>query len=410
MFNPHDLKKDFPVLTRKINGKLIAYLDNASTSQKPQIVINSLSNYYSNYNANIHRGIHFLAEEATQKYENTRKSVAKFIKAKSTKEIIFTRNTTESINLVAYTWGEKNIEKDDEIIVSAFEHHSNLVPWQELAKRKNARLKTVPITKDFLFDESAFDRLLSKKTRLIAISAMSNLLGTIPPLDSIIQKARQIGAKILVDGAQAAAHMPINVQKMDCDFFTFSAHKCLGPTGVGILYGKEEILNEMPPFLFGGEMIKEVQTHTSTYNELPWKFEAGTPNIADVIAFDESIKYLEKIGMDNILNHSRNLTAYAYKKFSDFPKIKLFCPPPEKKRALGSILSFALDNVHAHDIASILNEEGVLIRSGQHCAQPLTSLLQVPSTARMSFYFYNTTEDIDRAHEAMKKVFGIFKI
>lgn len=423
MFNSKTLKKDFPILSRKINGKPLVYLDNASTSQKPESVIDAISNYYKTFNSNTHRGIHTMSEEATVAYENTREHVAKFINANISKEIIFTRNTTESINLIAYTWGETNIKKNDEIIVSAIEHHSNLVPWQELCRKKNAKLKIIPLKKDLTLDLAKYKKLLSKKTKLVSITAMSNVLGYIPNLIGIIKSAHKNGAIVLVDGAQSVAHLPTDVQKLDCDFLTFSGHKMLGPTGVGILYGKHEILSDMPPFLFGGDMVKAVEQHKAYWNDLPWKFEAGTPNIADVIAFDAAITYLEKIGLKNIHLHDQKLLGYAVKIFSKYEKqgVRLILPtykstsstkstPPSfDPSRVSSILSFSIKGIHPHDIATVFNDEGVAIRSGYHCSQPLIEHLNLSSTARMSFYFYNTEEDIDRAEKAMQKTLKLFK-
>lgn len=397
------IQSQFPILNRKVNGKRLAYLDNASTTQKPICIIDALTNYYKNYNANIHRGIHKLSEEATIAYEDTRKETAKFINAKSEKEIVFTRNATESINLVAYTWGEQNIKEKNEILVSALEHHSNLIPWQQLAKRKNALLLTIPLKNDYTLDMEAFDQMMSKNVKLVCVSGMSNVLGTIPPLKEIIKKAHQVEALVLIDGAQSVAHQPTDVQDLDCDFFVFSSHKMLGPTGVGILYGKEDILEKMPPFLFGGEMAQSVKNCEASFSEIPWKFEAGTPNIADVIAFKEALKFIEKIGLKNIQKHDAELLKYAREKFSKYPQVTLYGPQNS-----GPVLSFTIKGIHAHDIATIFDEEGVAIRAGHHCAQPVIEKLHVPATARMSFYFYNTREDIDQAEKALKKVIWTF--
>ncbi len=409
MFDPHSIKEDFPILNNKINSRPLIYLDNASTTQKPKIVIEALKNYYENSNANIHRGIHTLSEKATASYEKTRLNIAKFINATSEKEIIFTRNTTESINLMAYTWGETNIKENDEIIVSAIEHHSNLVPWQQLCQRRQAKLKIIPIKQNLTLDLDQYAKLLSKKTKLVAVTGMSNVLGTIPNLKKIIDLAHQAGAITLVDGAQSVAHSPTDVQELDCDFMAFSAHKMLGPTGIGILYGKYEILNDMPPFLFGGDMVKVVEQYKAYWNDLPWKFEAGTPNIADVIAFDEALKYLEKIGMENVQKHDQKLLKYAVEKFSQYKNqnVKLFLPNDIVNN--GGILSFSIKGIHPHDIATIFNEEGVAIRSGHHCSQPLIENLNVLATARISFYIYNTKEDIDLAELALQKTIKIFK-
>lgn len=409
MFNPQTLKKDFPLFERRINGKVLTYLDNASTSQKPRAVIDALSDYYRNMNANTHRGIHTLSEEATAAYEMTREKVAKFIHALESAEIIFTRNATESINLVAYTWGEMNITEGDEIVVSALEHHSNLVPWQELCRRKKAVLKIIPLNlESALLDLSDLNNIITERTKLVAITQMSNVLGTIVPLNVIGARARKVGAKFLVDACQSAPHLKIDVQKIDCDFLAFSSHKMLGPTGVGVLYGKRELLENMPPFLFGGNMISEVKTYESKWSEIPWKFEAGTSNIADVIAFAKAIEYLENIGMDNILLHDQKLLAYARKKLGELSGISLYGSTDISQS--GGILAFNIPGVHPHDVGSIVNEEGVAIRAGHHCAEPLHALMGTGATARMSFYLYNDESDIDRAFEALKKVYEIFKI
>jgi cysteine desulfurase/selenocysteine lyase len=408
MFNIKALRKDFPILKRRINGKVLTYLDNASTTQKPSSVINAISQYYCTMNANIHRGIHTLSEEATTAYEQTRQLTAKFIGAREAAEIIFTRNATEAINLVAYTWGEQHVQTGDEIVVSALEHHSNLVPWQELCRRKKALLKIIPITQDGTLELDSLVEIITSRTKLVAITQMSNVLGTIVPLAEIIEAAHQVGAKVMVDGAQGVAHMGINAQALDCDFLAFSGHKMLGPSGIGILYGKRELLENMPPFLFGGEMVKEVQDRQASWNELPWKFEAGTPNIADVIAFAEAIRYLEKLGLKNILEHDQKLLAYARKRLSALPGIALYGPTDPAQA--GGILSFNIPGVHPHDVGSILNEQGIAIRAGNHCAQPLMRHLGVSATARLSFYFYNTEEEIDLVFKALQQVYQIFKI
>ena len=408
MLNPRKIKKQFPIFKRKINGKPLVYLDSASTSQKPQTVINSLVNYYENTNANIHRSIYRLSEEATSAYENVRSQTAKFINAKNTHEIIFTRNSTESINLVAKTWGNINIKPNDEIIVSILEHHSNLVPWQQICKEKNARLKIIPLTNNYSLDLKGYKKLLSKKTKLIAITGESNVTGTRPPLKEIIKSAHEKGAVTIIDGAQMATHSTVNVKDLDCDFFVFSSHKMLGPTGVGILYGKEKLLERMPPFLFGGDMIKTVSKYNAEWNDLPWKFEAGTPNIADVIAFGEALSFLTKIGIKNICEHNKKLLKYAIAKFSKYKEVKLFYAK-EASQSSTSILSFSIKNIHPHDIAQIFDTEGVEIRSGHHCCEPLMDYLKVPALARISFYLYNTFKDVDLAEKALKKTLKTFK-
>jgi cysteine desulfurase / selenocysteine lyase len=402
MLNAKKLKTQFPIF----KDKTLVFLDSAATSQKPKAVIDAITNYYENFNANVHRGIYSLSEKATQAYNDTRETVKNFINAKHTNEIVFTRNTTESINLVAYTWGEKNIKANDEIIVSALEHHSNLVPWQELCKRKKAKLKVIPLKDDYTLDIQKYEKLLTNRTKLVAITAMSNVTGTITPLKKITTLAHKKKAKVLVDGAQSAAHSETDVQKLNCDFFVFSGHKCLGPTGVGILYAKEEILNDMPPFLFGGDMIEHVGQYKSTFAQLPNKFEAGTPSIAEVVALKPALEFLQKVGLNNIHKHEQELKTYAIQKFSAYPEVTLHTPPPSQS---GSNISFTIEGIHPHDIATIFNSENVCIRAGHHCAQPLMKHLNVHSTARMSFYLYNTREDIDRAEKALIKTIKTFK-
>ncbi len=401
------LKKDFPVFNRHINGKPLVYLDSASTSQKPRAVLDALQHYYTTMNANIHRGIHTMAEEATKAYESVRERIARFVNAYTSSEIIFTRNTTEAINLVAYSWGENNLHEGDEIVVSMLEHHSNFVPWQQLCIRKKAAFRVMPVDENGMIQVNSLDQYITKKTKLVAVTQMSNVLGTIISLEQIIARARQNGALVLVDGAQSVPSMRMDVQKLDCDFLVFSAHKMLGPTGVGVLYGKKALLEAMPPFLFGGDMIKEVHQTETTWNELPWKFEAGTPNIADVIAFGKALEYLDGIGFENILRHEQHLLAYVREKLAKLPGIIFY--GPEDTTAAGGILSFNIPGVHAHDVAAVLNEEGVAIRAGHHCAQPLMEALLVPATARLSFYVYNDEADIDRTFAALQKVYSIFK-
>lgn len=408
MFNPLTYKKDFPIFNRLINGKPLIYLDNASTTQKPKCMIDALTHFYTHTNANIHRGIHALSEEATQQYEETRTAVQKFINAQSPEAIIFTRNTTEAINLIAKTWSTQNISKGDHILVSALEHHSNLVPWQELAREKSAILDIIPLNDDGTLQLKSLDTLLTEKTKLVAITHISNVLGTIVPIKEIIKKAHKKGSLVLVDAAQSIPHIPIDVQDLNCDFLAFSSHKMLGPTGVGVLYGKKEILEKMPPFIHGGDMVLEVSQYRANWNAPPWKFEAGTPNIADVVAFKSAIEYLQKIGLKNIENHEKELLTYALQKLSTIKEVIIYGPKNPEKQS--GIISFNIRGVHAHDIASIFNESGIAIRSGHHCCQPLINRLNVSSTARMSFYFYNTKEDIDHAIEAIKHVKQIFHL
>lgn len=408
MLDIKKIRKDFPILNIKINAKPLIYLDNAATTQKPKSVINAITEYYEKNNANIHRGIHTLSEKATEQFENTRLEIKNFINAKSTKEIIFTKNLTEAINLIAYSWGNQNIKKGDEIIVTLFEHHSNLVPWQELAKRKKAILKTVNITKDLTLDLEDLKSKLSKKTKLVSLTSISNVTGTINDLKNIIPIIKSnSNAKILVDGAQSTGHIKTDVQKLDCDFYTIAAHKMLGPTGIGVLYGKEEILEKMPPFLFGGEMIKTVTKTKSTFTDLPHKFEAGTPNIADIIAFSKAIKYIEDLGFENIKSHEQTLIKEAKTILQKFPEIKIFAPTNLKDTS--SVLSFTIKGIHPHDIATIFDSEGIEIRSGQHCNEPLMTHLKVPATARISFYIYNSIEELKTLEKAIIKTIKIFK-
>ncbi|EKD43950.1 MAG: hypothetical protein ACD_72C00061G0002 [uncultured bacterium] len=403
----NNILKQFPILKRKINGKSLVYLDNASTSQKPLVVLQALQKYYSTTNANVHRGIHTLSEEATEQFENVRAKVAKFINAK-TEEIVFTKNATESLNCVAVSWGRLHIKKDDEIIVSGLEHHANLVPWQELAKEKKAKLKIIPLTKDYLLDIKAYEFLLSKKTKLVCITAQSNVTGSLVPVKKIVSLAHKFGAKVVVDGAQSVGHRVTDVKNSDCDFLAFSAHKMLGPTGVGVLYIKRALMDEMTPYMYGGDMVETVGQEEATYHRGYMKFEAGTPNIADVIAFGSALDYLTSVGLDVITAHDKELLAYAKQCFSKYSAVKIFSPA--KIEHCGGVLSFTIDGVHPHDIATIFDQEGVAIRSGLHCAEPLVRRLGVSTTARMSFYLYNTKHDVDVAEKALKKVFAIFKI
>ncbi|MBI2037609.1 MAG: cysteine desulfurase [Candidatus Magasanikbacteria bacterium] len=401
------IKKDFPIFKRTINGKPLVYLDNASTTQKPIVMLKVLENFYFTSNANIHRGIYTLSEEATDKYEAVRKKAAKFIGARTEEEIIFTKNTTEAINCVRVSWGEKNIKKGDEIVVSSLEHHANLVPWQELAKSKQAALKIIPLTNDYTLDAEAYKKLLSPKTKLVCLTVESNVTGTIVPVKQMTALAHAVGAKVMIDGAQSVGHIPTDVHNLNCDFFAFSAHKMLGPTGVGVLYVKQSLMEEMAPFMYGGEMVESVKATSATYRSGPWKFEAGTPNIAGVIAFGAAIDYLSNIGFKKIMAHEQELLAYAKKMLAKYPQVKIFSP---SQKHAGGIISFAISGVHPHDIATIFNNEGIAIRSGLHCAEPLMNYLGVYGTARMSFYIYNTKKDIDTAEKALKKVLKTFKL
>ncbi len=407
MLDPYQLKLDFPILnTRTPSGKALVYLDNAASSQKPSSVIEGTTKYYSQENANIHRGIYHLSQHATELYEKTRIKTSNFFRAQCAKAIIFTRGTTESINLVAQAWGRNNIQAGDEIVLSVQEHHSNLVPWQMLALEKKAVLKFIPIKADTTYDLSGLKDIITRKTKLVAVSQMSNVTGTIHDILPIIERARQVGAKVLVDGAQSSSHLKIDLVGMDVDFFAFSAHKMLGPTGVGVLFGKEEILEEMPPWLGGGDMIETVNLESSTYANLPAKLEAGTPNIAGVIGFSYALDYLSKVGMENIHSHEQEITAYALEELSRMGGIKLYGTDDLSQR--GGVVSFTVEGVHPHDVGSMLDEEGVAIRVGHHCCQPLMREWSIPGTCRASFYLYTTREDVDALVAGLHKVKAIF--
>ena len=406
--NSYELRNDFPIFRKKINGKDLVYLDNASTTQKPYTVIDSITDFYSNYNSNIHRAVYQLAEEATNMYEQSREKIANFINARP-EEIIFTRNTTESINLIAYSWARLNLKKDDGVAITEIEHHSNIVPWQILSQEIGTRLEYVGIDENGFLDlEHMFELISSKKIKLVSLSHMSNVLGTIVPIERIIRIAHANGIPVIVDGAQSVPHMPVNVKNMDCDFLVFSAHKMLGPTGVGVLYAKKEYLDKMKPFLSGGDMIKEVFKFHTNYNEVPYKFEAGTPNIADVVGFGAAIEYLEKIGMENIRKHEIYLTDYALESMLSLKYATIYGPRDPKDR--GGVISFNIADIHPHDLATIMNDHGIAIRSGHHCAQVLMQRLDVPATSRASFYIYNTKEEIDKFVNAIKEAGRIFKI
>jgi cysteine desulfurase / selenocysteine lyase len=409
--NVSKIRQDFPILKRKVNGnkKTLVYLDNAATTQKPISVINAIYNYYVNYNSNIHRAVHQLAEEATFEYEKTREKVAKFINARSADEIIFTRNATEAINLVSYAWGRTNVNKDDRVVITEIEHHSNIVPWQILTQEKGAKLDYIGIDNNgYLNMEDCKRYLQSNKVKLLSISHMSNVLGTIVPINEIIEMAHHKGILVLVDGAQSVPHMPVDVQDMDCDFMVFSAHKMLGPTGVGVLYAKKEILNEIPPFIGGGDMIKEVHKHKTIYNDLPYKFEGGTPNIAGVIGFGAAIDYLKKIGMHNVREHEIEITSYAIKVIRDIKDIILYGPSDANHR--GGVIAFNVGDIHPHDLATIMNDHGIAIRSGHHCAQVLMGRLNIAAASRTSFYIYNTKEEVDTFINALGEARRIFRI
>ncbi|SOE24099.1 cysteine desulfurase / selenocysteine lyase [Spirosomataceae bacterium TFI 002] len=394
------IRKDFPILHQSVNGKPLVYFDNAATTQKPQTVLDALSHYYGDYNSNIHRGIHFLAEKATSAFEDSRKSLKEFINAESTDQVIFTYGTTDGINLIANTYGRKFIGQGDEIIISTMEHHSNIVPWQMLCEEKGCVLKIIPISDSGELDMEAFDKMLNEKTKLVSVVHVSNSLGTINPVAEIIEKAHKIGAKVIVDGAQATSHLDIDVQALDVDFYVFSAHKLFGPTGMGVLYGKRDVLEAMPPWRGGGEMIKEVTFEKTTYNDLPYKFEAGTPNIADVIAVKNAVDYINKLGKKNIRAYEDELLAYATEKLSEIEGLQIVGTAKEKV----SVISFTIDGIHPQDIGIMLDQQGIAIRTGHHCTQPLMQRFGIPGTARASFAVYNTKEEIDLLVAGIKKV------
>lgn len=401
------IRRDFPILNRQVHDKPLVYLDNAATSQKPEVVLNVLDDYYRRYNANVHRGVHTLSEEATAAYERARLQVGRFINAASEKEVIFTRGTTEGINLVAQTWGRANLGPGDEVLITEMEHHSNIVPWQILRDQIGFTLRYIPITDQGLLDLSQLDTLLTERTKLISFVHTSNVLGTINPVHELIAAARQVGAKVLVDGAQSVPHMPVDVRALDVDFLTFSSHKMCGPTGIGVLYGKRELLEAMPPWMGGGDMIREVRMSGSKWNTLPYKFEAGTPSIAEAIGLGAAVEYLSGVGMEWVAAHERELSAYAYDRLSQIEGVRILGPGPE---ARGGLVSFAAGDVHPHDIAAILDAEGVAVRAGHHCAQPIHDRFGIVATARASMYLYNTPEEIDRLAEALEKAMQIFAL
>lgn len=398
------IRSDFPILSRPIHNKPLVYLDNAATTHKPKCVIDKVSEYYSELNSNIHRGVHYLSQKATVEYENAREKVLRFINASKLSEIIFTKGTTDSINLVANSFGRKFISKDDEIIISHMEHHSNIVPWQILCEEKGAKLKVIPIDDkgEIIYEE--FEKLISTKTKLVSIVHISNSLGTINPVKEIIETAHSYGIPVLVDGAQGVQHLTVDVKELDCDFYVFSGHKLYGPTGIGILYGKQKILEQMPPYQGGGDMIASVTFEKTTYNSLPYKFEAGTPNIVGGIALGTAIDYMNSVGMEKISGYENSLTVYAANVFSNIEGLKIIGTSKNK----AGIISFVLENIHPHDIGTILDFDGIAIRTGHHCTQPVMQRYGVPATARISLGMYNTKDEIDYTAAALKKVFEVF--
>ena len=405
-----NLRKDFPILKRTVrDNKRLVYLDNASTTQKPNQVIDSITDYYRNYNSNIHRAVYALAEEATEAYEATRDKIATFINVKDRQEIIFVRGTTEAINLVAYAWGRSHIKEGDIIVTTEYEHHSNIVPWQLLTQEKGAKLEYIGMgdNGELILDD--LDKYLATgKVKLVTFSLMSNVLGTITDADKIIEKCEAAGVLTLIDAAQAVPHMKVDIEKLGCDFFAFSGHKMLGPTGIGVLWVRKSVLETMNPFHGGGDMIREVHKYETTWNDLPYKFEAGTPNIADVVGFGSAIDYLTKIGMDNVREHEVELTKYAIEKLSEIKGIHIYGTKDITKR--GGVISFNFADVHPHDVAQIIDGEGIAVRSGHHCAQVLMERLDVAATSRASFYIYNTKEDVDALVNSLNKVAKVFKL
>lgn len=387
------LREDFPILSRMVNGKPLVYLDNAATTQKPRSVIQSLVDYYENFNANVHRGVHTLSMEATDMTEAARRKVADFINADDPETVIWTRNATEGMNLVAYGWGRANIEAGDEIVTTRMEHHSNLVPWQEIASERGAVIRFLPLAADGSLDLTDVDEIITDKTKLLTFTHVSNSLGTINPARYLTEKAHSVGAVVLVDGAQSVPHMPVDVQEIGCDFLSFSGHKMMGPTGIGALYGRRNLLERMQPFLTGGEMVLQVTYESASWAGLPWKFEAGTPNIADSIGMGAAVDYLSSVGMDNVREHEKRITKYALTCFAEIEEVDVFGPGDPDLR--GGVVSFHTSELHPHDLGTYLDQQGIAVRTGHHCTMPLMTTLGVPATARASFYVYNTEEEVD---------------
>jgi len=408
MLDPNSIIADFPILNTDAYPDIpLVYLDNAATSQKPAAVIEAMELYYRTYNANVHRGIHRLSEDATVQYEGARERIGLFINAPDPATVIFVRNTTEAINLVAQSWGRTNIEPGDEILLTEMEHHSNIVPWQLLAQEKGAVIRYIPFDENGLLDLSDLPTLLTDRTKIVAFAAMSNVFGTINPTKELVAAAHAVGAITVIDAAQSVPHLAVNVQHLDCDFLAFSGHKMCGPTGIGILYGKRALLEEMPPFLGGGDMILRVTLEESTWNELPWKFEAGTPSIAEVIGFGAAVDYLSRIGMEEIHAHEQFITDYALEALSEVKGLNLMGPPVAQR---GGVAAFTLEGVHPHDISQVLDQDGIAIRAGHHCAMPLHTKLKIPASARASFYLYTRPADIDQLVASLNRVRQIFRL
>ncbi len=401
-----DIRNDFPILQQEVHGHPLAFLDSAASSQKPQQVIEAMDSYYRTTHANVHRGVHTLSENATAAYENARLRVARFINAASPKEVIVTRNATESLNLVAYSWGRANLGPGDEVLITEMEHHSNIVPWQLVCEMTGATLRYVPITPLGELDYEALDNLLTERTKLFAFTAMSNVLGTINPVAELVEKTHAVGAIAVVDAAQSVPHLSTDVQALDVDFLAFSSHKMLGPTGAGVLYGKRALLEAMPPFLGGGDMILEVTMAESRWNELPYKFEAGTPAIAEVIGLGAAVDYLNDLGMDWVAEHERAITTYAWDQIHQVEGVRVLGPGPEQR---GGLLSFILGDIHPHDVAAVMDMQGIAVRAGHHCAQPIHDRYEITATSRASFYVYNTEDEVDRFVAALYKTKEIFE-
>ena len=401
------IRSDFPILSREINGNKLVYLDNAATTQKPNSVIDSISDFYKNTNSNVHRGIHSLSIESTEAYELAREKIAKLINSPSSETVIWTRNTSESINLVAFTWGEKNISSGDNIVITPMEHHSNIVPWQQIAKKKNAEIRYLPMTKDGKIELSNISKIIDSKTKIVSLTHISNVLGTINPAKKITEIAHKNDAVVLLDAAQSVPHMPVDVIELDVDFLTFSMHKMMGPTGIGILYGKKHILSEMPPYMFGGDMILEVSYEKDAkWNSLPYKFEAGTPNFADAVASGVAVDYINQLGLENIWQHEKKITEYAMNKLSELKKIHILGSLDSNDR--GGVISFYHQDIHPHDLGTALDQRGIAIRTGHHCAMPLVRSYDIVAAARISFYIYNTFEEIDIFISSLKEIEGYF--
>ena len=399
-----NIKKDFPILEQEINGKKLVYLDSAATTQKPTEVINSLNNYYSNNNSNIHRGVHTLSQRATKDYEQSREIITKFIGATSSKEIVFVRGATEAINLIANSYVKPLLNKNDEILISQMEHHANIVPWQMICEEKKAKLKIIPINNNGELIIKEFNKIINKKTKFVSVNHVSNSLGTINPIKEIIQITHQNNIKIMIDGAQAVQHLEIDMKEMDADFYCFSGHKMYAPTGIGVLYGKKELLEQMPPYQGGGDMIKSVTFEKTTYNDIPQRFEAGTPNISGAIALGEAIEYINQIGISNITKHEDDLLTYATSKLKQIKEVKIIGEAKDK----AAVISFVIKGIHPHDIGTIMDSHGIAIRAGHHCTQPVMDFYNIPATARASFAIYNTKKDIDKLVEAIEKCIKVF--